>query len=152
MQKIKVERNEKGQSLIELALGLVVILLLLSGIVDLGRVLFYYQAMRDAAQEAAAYASAFPLDNTYQANCQAIINRVYDNVPDASSVTVQYNGDTCTAHSAKVIKEACTGSQVSVTVVKNGYPLIMPLIGQYISQAINLSATTAATIIQPMCP
>ncbi len=152
MQKIKVERSEKGQSLIELALGLVVILLLLSGIVDLGRVLFYYQAMRDAAQEAAAYASAFPLDNTYQANCQSIINRVYDNVPDASSVTVQYNGDTCTPHSAKVIKEACTGSQVSVTVVKNGYPLVTPLIGQYISQAINLSATTAATIIQPMCP
>ena len=152
MHKVSVKRSEKGQSLIELAVVLVFILLLLVGIVDLGRVLFYYQSMRDAVQEAAAYASAFPLDNTYQANCQAIINRVVDNVPDIGSVTVQYNSDACAAHSAKVIKEACTGTTVSVTAVKNGYPLITPLIGQFIGQAINLSATTTATIIQPMCP
>jgi Flp pilus assembly protein TadG len=152
MDDLSVKREEKGQSLVELALIVVVILVLLAGIVDLGRVLFYYQSMRDASQEAVAYASAFPLDNTYQANCQAIIARVYDNVPDISSVTVQINGDTCAAHSAKVIEEACTGNQVSVTVAKAGYPLIMPLIGQFIGQAINLSATATATIIQPMCP
>ncbi len=145
-------RIEKGQSLIELAISLVVILLLLAGIVDLGRVLFYYQAMRDASQEAVAYASAFPLDGTYQANCQAIVNRVYDNVPDVTGVVVDYGSDPCSAHSARVIKEACTGNQVSVTVVKNGFPLIMPLLGQVIGQSIDLSATTTATIIQPMCP
>jgi len=147
-----LKRNEKGQSLVELAVVLVFILLLLVGIVDLGRVLFYYQSMRDAVQEAAAYASAFPLDSTYQANCQAIVDRVYDNVPDIGNVIVQYGSDTCAAHSAKEIKEACTGNTVSVTAVKNGYPLIMRLIGQFIGQAINLSATTTATIITPMCP
>ncbi len=152
MQRIKIKTFEKGQSLVELAFVLVVILILLAGIVDLGRVLFYYQAMRDASQEAVAYASAFPLDGAYQANCQAIVTRVHDNVPDISSVNVQINGDTCSAHSAKVIEEACTGNMVSVTAVKTGYPLIMPLIGQFIGQGINLSATATATIIQPMCP
>ncbi len=152
MRSIKVTNHEKGQSLVELAFVLVVVLILLAGVIDLGRVLFYYQAMRDASQEAVAYASAFPLDNAYQANCQAIVTRVYDNVPDISNVTVQINGDPCSAHSAKVIEEACTGNQVSVTVAKTGYPLIMPLIGQFIGQAINLSTTATATIIQPMCP
>jgi len=152
MHKITSFQKEKGQSLVELAVVVVFILLLLVGIVDLGRILFYYQAMRDAAQEAVAYASAFPLDNTYQANCQAIINRVIDNVPDVSSVNVQFNNDTCAAHSAKVIKEACSGNQVTITAIKNGYPLIMPLIGEIIGQSINLSATTTATIISPMCP
>ncbi len=152
MRSITAKKFEQGQSLVELAFVLVVILILLAGIVDLGRVLFYYQSMRDASQEAVAYASAFPLDNTYQANCQAIITRVYDNVPDVSSVTVKINGDTCSPHSAKVIEEACTGNPVSVTVAKTGYPLIMPLIGQFIGQAINLTTTATATIIQPMCP
>ncbi len=151
MQIYLQKQKEKGQSLVELALVLVFILILLVGIVDLGRVLFYYQAMRDAVQEAAAYASAFPLDNTYQANCGAIIARVVSNVPDIGSVLVKYNSDTCAAHSAKVITEACIGTTVSVTANKNGYPLIMPLIGQLIGNAINLSATTTATIITPMC-
>ncbi len=152
MQQRTQKLIEKGQSLVELALVLVFILILLVGLVDLGRVLFYYQSMRDAVQEAAAYASAFPLDDAYQANCQAIANRVVANVPDIGGVLVRYNTDTCVANSAKVITEACVGSTVSVTATKNGYPLIMPLIGELIGRAINLSATTTATIMTPMCP
>src|SRR5512135_2518902 len=156
MQLNTLQMKEKGQSLVELALVLVFILILLVGIVDLGRVLFYYQAMRDAVQEGVAYGSAFPQtvsSGLYLANCQAIQARVVDNVPDISSadVTVTIDNHTCVAGSATVIKAACSGRPISVTAVKNGYPLIMPLIGQFIGQAITLSATATATIITPMC-
>ncbi len=158
MQLNTLQMKEKGQSLIELAMVLVFILILLVGIVDLGRVLFYYQAMRDASQEAVAYASAFPLDATYHPNCAAIIDRVIDNVADIdkSNVIVTYsdinnNSYPCAPKNGDVFKIACSGNTLTVTVNKTGFPLIMPLIGELIGRGINLSATTTATIIQPMC-
>ena len=54
-RSINKNRSEKGQSLVELAISLMVLLLILAGVVDLGNMMFQYMAMRDAAQEAASY-------------------------------------------------------------------------------------------------
>ena len=55
-------KNERGQSLVELAISLTVLLYLLSGAVEFGIVFFKYIQLRDAAQEGALYASLYPLD------------------------------------------------------------------------------------------
>lgn len=52
--------SEEGQSLVEFALSLVVILLILAGILDLGRAYYMYVALEDAAGEAALYISINP--------------------------------------------------------------------------------------------
>ncbi|HEX8992123.1 MAG TPA: TadE family protein [Anaerolineales bacterium] len=52
--------NERGQSLVELAISLTVMLLLLAGAVTFGMALFSYVAMRDAAQEGALWGSFNP--------------------------------------------------------------------------------------------
>lgn len=49
--------SEKGQSLVEFAISLVVILILLAGAVELGMSLFQYIQLRDAAQEGALFGS-----------------------------------------------------------------------------------------------
>jgi hypothetical protein len=49
-----------GQSLIEFAVILPVFLMLLMGVVDLGRIFFIYIAMYNAAQEGALYACTTP--------------------------------------------------------------------------------------------
>lgn len=54
-QKIK-----RGQSLVEFALVLPVLLLLLLGLVDFGRVYYVTVSLYDAAAEGAAYAAAHP--------------------------------------------------------------------------------------------
>jgi TadE-like protein len=51
---------EKGQSLVEFSLGLVVLLLVLCGLLDLGRVYFTFVALEDGAGEAALYLSLHP--------------------------------------------------------------------------------------------
>ena len=51
--------SEKGQSMVELAVSVVVLLILLAGVVDLGRLAFYYITLRDAAQEAASLCICF---------------------------------------------------------------------------------------------
>src|SRR3990172_12278533 len=52
----------RGQSLVEFAISLTFMLILLSGAVYFGIGLFYYIAMRDAAQEGALYGSMNPAD------------------------------------------------------------------------------------------
>src|SRR6266516_217514 len=60
MNKISVRKAEKGQSLVEFSLGLVFLLLIVSGLIDLGRLYFTYVALEDAAGEAALYLSLNP--------------------------------------------------------------------------------------------
>lgn len=58
-----MRKKEKGQSLVEMALLLPVLLLMLLGLLDFGRVYYAMVAMNDAAQEGAAYAAMRPNDH-----------------------------------------------------------------------------------------
>lgn len=51
---------ERGQSLVEMAISMGVLVLLLMGLLDLGRAYFVYVALEDAAGEAALYLSIYP--------------------------------------------------------------------------------------------
>src|SRR3990172_6907714 len=55
--------SEQGQSLLEFSISLVVLLVLLAGLADVGRALFTYMSLRDAAQEGALYGSYNPTDS-----------------------------------------------------------------------------------------
>ena len=48
-------QRQRGQSLVELAISLMIILWLLAGAIDFGIGFFSYVAIRDAAQEGALY-------------------------------------------------------------------------------------------------
>jgi hypothetical protein len=56
----RAERAERGQSLVELSLSFGILLMLLSGMLDLGRIWYIYVALEDAAGEAALYLSIDP--------------------------------------------------------------------------------------------
>ena len=57
------KRGERGQSLVELALILPLLLIILAGVLDLGRMYYAYVMVTDAAAEGAAYAIVNPPDN-----------------------------------------------------------------------------------------
>lgn len=52
--------KERGQSLVEMAFGLIILVIIFSGLVDLGRAYFTLIAMEDAAGEAALFLSVMP--------------------------------------------------------------------------------------------
>ena len=52
--------NERGQSLVELSLMMVLLLIILSGVLDAGRGFFSYIAIQNAAGEGALYAAINP--------------------------------------------------------------------------------------------
>lgn len=53
-------RSERGQSLVEMTIGFVILLMLASGVLDLGRAYFTFIALEDGAGEAALYTSINP--------------------------------------------------------------------------------------------
>ena len=56
----QTHESERGQSLVEFSLMLVMLLVLLSGVLDLGRGFFSYIAIQNAAGEGALYAAINP--------------------------------------------------------------------------------------------
>ncbi len=145
-------KGEGGQSLVELALAVLVLIILVSGIVDLGRILFFYVSMRDAAQEGLVYGSVYP----YQ--CKEIEDRAKAVLADKNvDVTIQMGLDNNQILCGNVYPTyknlLCSGQQIEVTVTKNNFPLTMPLLGVFLGrQEITLTTSVKGTILRPACP
>ncbi len=140
-----IKRAERGQSLVELAMGLLVLLILVMGIIDLGRVLFYYTTLRDAAQEGAVYGAINPQD------CAGIFTRARAPLANSSEgsidVEVLMNGAACNSASA------CSGQQIEVIVTQPDFPLITPILGTFIgTEHLKLVSSVTGTILRPNCP
>jgi hypothetical protein len=135
------KRGERGQSLVELALSLTVILLLLTGAVDFSIAYFTFSAMHDAAQEGALYASINPEDEV------GITSRVRS----ASTNPVDLANEDLVDVVVTLPGDACEGNEVIVNVIYD-YPISMPFIGAIIgAQQIRLNASVTDTILQPIC-
>jgi Flp pilus assembly protein TadG len=144
MQRKK--KREKGQSLVEFAVSVVILLLLLSGIVDLGRLLFQYISMRDAAQEGATYGIIEPTD------CNGIVTRTAGLLSDPTNINVgvTINGTTCASADAS---DACGGNEIIVTVTNPTFHITMPFLGTILGgQNIPVTTRISGTILRPSCP
>ena len=139
---INLPQSERGQSLVELAISLTVILLLLSGTVDFSIAYFSFSAMQDAAQEGALYGSVHPENE----------GAIKDRVRNASSNPVDLSDQDLVEVNVTFPGDACEGNEIRVNVVYD-YPISMPFIGGIIrSQKITLNASVTDTVLQPVCP
>ncbi len=133
-------RHERGQSLTEMALGTIIIMILLAGTIDFGRLYFTYLSLQSAAGEGAAYGSIDPYD------WAGIDNRVRGEAPsgliDWSTVTV----------TPSIIGQPCSGGGIRVD-VDYSFTIITPFLGAVIGrQTIPLRASVVDTILTPPCP
>jgi hypothetical protein len=142
MRKVRnPSRRESGQSLAELALSLVVLLILLAGTVDIGRALFAFVQLKDAAEEGAIYGSIFPTDT----------NGVIQRTRGASRTPIDLTDTGTVSVAVSFIGNACEGNTVRVTVTYS-MPLVMPFIGTFIGgQSVNVRGTHEARILRPPC-
>ncbi|MFM8322002.1 MAG: TadE family protein [Chloroflexota bacterium] len=142
--------HEKGQSLVEFAISLVMLLVLLAGAVDGGRALFTYLAMRDAAQEGATFASINP------ASTSAIEQRVRN----SSNLLSSLGGSLIVTVTPTVTGKLCAGRAgavdfgIEVRLDYPNFPLTMPFIGMFVgsNNTVPISAEANDMIIIPKCP
>ena len=148
-------KSERGQSLVELAASLVLLLILLAGLVDLGRLFMNLMALRDAVQEGALYGAMYP---TY---CDQIVQRTYESARGSfvgaqdTEVDVYIcanNNQGCTTACKNAPKTvACAGNEIRVIIRQPEFPVTMPLIGAFIGQKIPLKSEVTNTILRPSC-
>jgi Flp pilus assembly protein TadG len=110
----KQGRAERGQSLLELAILLPVLLIILLGILDVGRLYMTMVAIHDAAAEGASYAASYPT-RTDQIQQRAAESSTALTTIDPLMVVVTY-GDSPTS-----------GQPITVT-VNYDYDLLTPLL------------------------
>ncbi len=108
----RTNHGKSGQSLVEFAIILPVLLIILSGVLDLGRLYYAYVAVTDAAAEGASYAAIDPQDG----------QGIHDRAQDASGGLVVLDPD-----AVSVSFPAGTGSGSPVTVeVTYDFELLTP--------------------------
>jgi Flp pilus assembly protein TadG len=133
--------RERGQSLVELMAGTMFLLVLLAGIVDVGRALFAHVALLDAAEEGALYGSYEPKDAN---GIETRIRDITDGPIDFSDthgvmIEVSYSG------------KACAGNLLRVR-VSYEYTVSTPFMGTILgSQTFPLSASAESLILSPRC-
>lgn len=137
---------QKGQSLVEFSVGMVLVLILLGSLVDAGRGLFTYMALRDAAQEGSAYGSLNP---TATANIE---DRIFGSSTMLQGLQAPGGGSSPIDVDVNIIGAACTGNGIEVRVTYNDFPLTMPFVGIFLgSQSVDISAVATDTILSPKC-
>jgi Flp pilus assembly protein TadG len=150
-------KKQKGQSLVELSLTLIIMMTLLAGAVDLGTAFFTFIELRDAAQEGAFYgstAAVIDANNNGKYDTGEVLNTgaIESRVRSSSTSPADLTDVTTTTVTISATTPPCAGGGLTVTVRYN-YTLIMPLIGSILgTQTIPISATMTDTILKPSCP
>ncbi len=122
-------KKRRGQSLVEMALFLMIILFILGGAVDFGIGYLSYVAIRDAAQEGAIYGAIKPTDTS------GIVTRVTNS---SSAAPVDLVNDVTVAVSTP--EGTTAGNPITVS-VSYKYPLTLPFVSLIIG--INPGCTQA---------
>lgn len=133
-------KSPKGQSLVEMAISLMIILWLLAIAVDSGMAFFSFVAIRDAAQEGALYASI----------CQDA-TKIKSRAASSSTRPVTM---TTAMVSVTPPTSSTAGNPYKVTVTYN-YPISTPLASTILgANTIPLSASATSVIMIPRttCP
>jgi len=170
---MKIIKKERGQSLVELSISILVLLLILVGAVEFGMAFFQFVQLRDAAQEGALYGSLYPF---YDANGNgkwdtgensANVADIRARVRNSSNSPIKL-GDSSVVPDANIIvtltssnsdpKRVCEGIDTNGN--SNGikvriefqHDVFMPFMKAIIGDKIKLNAEVTDTILSPRCP
>ncbi|MBN2048292.1 MAG: pilus assembly protein [Anaerolineaceae bacterium] len=137
--------NQKGQAIVEFALIITIMVIMVGGIVDLGRAFAVYINLRDAVEDGVIYGSMDPT------GCEEITKRVLSNVDNSPDVTVEILIDNQACDTADPDTEAIIGKEIRVNARYSGFQITMPLMGTLLgTQTMNINSTMTGTILSPM--
>lgn len=135
-------KNQKGQSLVEMSIGLIIPLFIVLGLLDLGRLFYSYSALQNAASAGAVYASAFPSCQT-AAQCPDPNNVEYVVKNESPDGIVNWDSNLVITSFSP---DMSLGSEFSVTVTYN-FELYTPFIQDIAGSTLSLQSTAAQPVI-----
>lgn len=144
---IALRRRDRGQALVEFALVLPVFLMLLMGVFDLGRGIYMYNGVAEAAREIARVTSVYPCQGTpctlgNSTQTAAVVQTQKGLVPALGSPTfscVDIDGSASTVSTVSCL----AGEQVKVVIIAPYRPVtpLLSLIGTW-----NMQSTSTVSV------
>jgi Flp pilus assembly protein TadG len=158
---MKIRKSERGQSLVELSISMVVLLYLLSGAVEFGLAFFQFVQLRDAAQEGALFGSmnpssgVAPIEIRVRSSSGDGITGSPVNLLQNDPLQPKYVAVTITAKDVETgsdipdVSQACEGDALTVR-VSFQHQIFMPFIPALLGRnTIPLNATVTDTVLSP---
>lgn len=147
-KNLRLPRSQRGQSLVELAISILILIYLLSGAVEFGIAFFQFVQLRDAAQEGALFGSLNP---PASAGDTTKINAIINRAKASSSSPIDLENDPALSVNVVVTGGYCEGGSLEVTIT---YPhqVFMPFMSELIGNTVPLTANVTDTILTPICP
>jgi hypothetical protein len=146
-------KRKKGQSLIEMAISMVILLTLLAGIFDFGRAILAYFVLEDAAEEGMVYGTSFPTD------CNQIDSRIRNNITNNiinendMVISIWIQGDSGEMSCYSIPYAQVYATRTMRIVITADFPITMPFIGAIVGgQTIPLKVETHGIILRPPPP
>lgn len=145
-------KSERGQSLVEFAISLVIILFLLAGAVEFGIALFQFIQLRDAAQEGALYGSICPHDPASNTKIEQRVRSASDTPLDLTitsgtdAVTITVEGRQGTTETVKQWNLLVSGDGVYVEAAYD-HTVFMPFASLFMDSPLTIRASVTDTIL-----
>jgi hypothetical protein len=149
----RLRKKEHGQSMVELAISLVLILVILAGIFDLGRAIIAYLVLQDAAEEGIVYGISFPTDcNQITSRIRGDVNTTLIKSQVMVAITIQNTSGNYTSCYSIPYAQVYAGRIMHIKITTN-FPITMPFLGTILGrQTIPLAVTTNGVILRPPPP
>jgi hypothetical protein len=149
-------RRSRGQSVAEFAVVLPIMLLILAGAVDLGRVFYAYVAVENAAKEGALYGARHPLCGSASPTCpdprnvRWIVENEAANLKDRSGASQLTTKAACRTSAGSLVQPIndCVNGDVYVVEVTHSFRLVTPILGDVVGSSLTLGASSEATVVE----
>jgi hypothetical protein len=125
MRRLARRDRSRGQSLVEFALTLPILLLIIFGLIDLGRAVFISNSLAEAARDGARYGSV-QARSWNDARRNLVEDWILDRLPGVPDPTADVQ---CTTANAGL---GCTVEDTVTVTVQADVEMITPIIGQFI--------------------
>ena len=137
----------RGQSVVEFALIVPILLLILAGAIDLGRAFYAYVAVENAAKEGALYGARHPLC-VDSATCPT--GSVTSIVQGEASNLALTTTVACRTPAGALVQPIndCVNGDLYVVNVTHSFRLVTPILGDLMASTLTLAATSQATVIE----
>jgi len=143
-------RDQRGAALVEFALVLPLLAMIVLGTIDLGRVFTLQNRLKNAAQEAAAYAQVFPTQVTNAGTCTDPDNIPYKALQEDSGAAYGFtvsawNMDANSAINGCHATTVSPGTHVKVT-VQATFAALTPFVSVLIGSPMNVSGSSEVVV------
>ena len=137
--------NDRGTSVVEMAIVLPFLLMVVFGLIDVGRAVYTHLAIEEAAQEGSMFASYHGGDmgDSWTQVVDAVVLSTDSVVIDVSDVTVE-----CLA---KDLAEQLTEFPTATVTIRHSLPVLTPVVSAWFPGGISLEASASGTVFTEIC-